>query len=379
MKETCQVHPRNKLNCFCLDQNCKEECVTCIKCFVSGHKACDQNTFLYIKDIKRMVQLDKRYKKYEDMNDQLDKLISHHRDIIKMLLLFKREFVSELKWFDHKQITSLSGMRWLKQNCDLTYLPESDTILATPFAGEDQDANIQNASSKLIHKMDCALQQGYALLQELADTHGRKLEIKPQIINVADFKPVQDPETDLDSELTDTAFFSPEQWNGHKYISLVKEDNQITFFRNKGSKTKDYFVQVYEEPLSGLNRFKVTIKKLGKNDSYFGFGIINHRYDSSFNKNFGELFNSEGCIYYTGYQAKESLQGHIKQGSNGDPVGYEEYEEFMIEYKERDYISFYNENRTLELSQSLANRKDTFYLFIEPAVYKSSCMIERLL
>ena len=120
--------------------------------------------------------------------------------------------------------------------------------------------------------------------------------------------------------------------------------------------------------------FKIRIEQINTKLRFMSFGLINE----------SQIKNKEGKessikeqnkidIWYGGFCKSDNLKGKITASKDKDINGLKEDFEFNINIKPENHIQFNNKEGTLDLFESLKQRKEPLYLYCK-LLSKGDCV-----
>ena len=148
-------------------------------------------------------------------------------------------------------------------------------------------------------------------------------------------------------------------WIHHPKIQINTTEKGLLFSRSSPDLKKDYYTALYTKPLNSVSTFKIQIEEISQSDSFVDFGIIKKSKYNEIERNFINPFDS-GAISYCGYSYSGKNLG-LKGKVNGN--GLKRGSSFYMKYEPGVEVSFYDDERRLDLRMSMRRDYDEYFLF----------------
>ena len=345
-KVFCEIHPKKSIQFVCLDSECSKAAHSCLLCIKNFHKNCKDEFIIHLEELNNKVNIAKPEIHNEKIVQRINEILERKFHEFKETLNHKRKvFIEALKVDQDSQKLMVPGvLENVKNNFDIEYDESTDKInINSKFDAEPEE--IENS----IKNVEKHLEKEILAFIKYFETF--KLSI-PKKLNADDW--VKSPD-----------------------ILIENDSGGLIFKRAPEDSTCSYFCALYTIPIEVPSKFKITIQSIEENDRFLDFGIVTKSgYDTIIDNNFIKPFGSSG-ISYCGYACTGGLSGAYLTSDCYDEKGFRPGVQCTMEYIPNEVIKFYNEDKTIDMSMSMEDSTETYYLFLVIFHPETSCFLER--
>lgn len=154
----------------------------------------------------------------------------------------------------------------------------------------------------------------------------------------------------------------------HKFISIKKKGNGLSFTRVPGSTDFNYFSAIYQVPLKGVTKLEVTIDGINSGDPYLDVGIVDSKKFKSFSTDPVVSFASDTFSYCGTSQS--GMSGTY--GSAKFQPGFV----FIMEFNPVNMkLSFTTKDKVVNLYKENLKKNEPYHFFLTLYHPEAACTI----